>query len=132
MKKTAFHQQKYNAIRTTVKEITFASKREAARYILLLELAKLGEITNLQLQPAFVLQEKFTYDGATTITTSKGKAKAVPVIIQAMKYIADFRYTDKEGNDIIEDVKGMPTTEFALKFKLFIYKYPHLNLRIIK
>ena len=34
------------------------------------------------------------------------------------KYIADFKYLDKDGNEHIEDVKGILTPVFRLKQKL--------------
>lgn len=40
--------------------------------------------------------------------------------------------TEVNKKVIVEDVKGMETKEFKIKRKLFEYKYPSLELRIIK
>ena len=97
---------KYNAIPTTINGIRFSSKREAARYqMLLLELVA-GKITDLILQPVF----KFPC---------------------GVKYIADFKYTEK-GKTIHEDVKGFKPPVFNLKMKCFKFHYPKEELRITK
>lgn len=106
---------KYNARKTIVDGITFDSQKEAYRYgeLKLLELA--GEISCLKLQPRFVLQPGFR---------DKNGKRQSPI-----SYVADFQYVEN-GIPIIEDVKGMETPVFRLKKKLFLYRYPHLHLRI--
>lgn len=79
---------KYRAIKTTVDNIVFASKREAARYTELKMLFRAGKIRNLELQPKFILH---AYGGEVV-----------------GKYIADFAYFEGESR-IIEDVKGVRT-----------------------
>ena len=37
-----------------------------------------------------------------------------------MKYIADFRYVDHEGNVVVEDTKGVKTPVYILKRKLML------------
>lgn len=91
-------QNKYGNKKTTVDNITFASKREAARYAELKLLVRAREIFNLKLQPRF------------------------PIIVKnfpVCTYIADFQYL-KLGDDIetVEDCKGFRTREFILKKKL--------------
>ena len=39
---------------------------------------------------------------------------------------------EEKGKVIVEDVKGMETKEFKIKRKLFEYKYPDLELKLIK
>ena len=93
----------------------FPSKKEGNRYLELKLLQRAGEISNLELQPKFILQEKFKKKGKT---------------YREISYIADFKYIEK-GQVIVEDVKGKETEVFKIKHKLFEYKYPDLELRII-
>ena len=94
----------------------FDSIAESRRYKELALLEKAGEIENLQLQPKFLLQDSFKKNGKT---------------YRKIEYIADFMYEEK-GKVIVEDVKGMETKEFKIKRKLFEYKYPDLELKLIK
>ena len=100
---------KYRAIKTTVDGIEFDSRKEAMRYQELKLLQKAGVIKDLSLQPNFLLQEKFKYQGETQ---------------RKIEYIADFMYWDCERNCcVVEDVKGMKTDVYKLKKKLFLKKY---------
>ena len=103
--------RKYNAKKTAVDGITFDSKKEARRYSELKLMEKAGEIYNLELQPRFLLQDKFRY---------KGEA------FRKIEYIADFRYTDKTGATVVEDVKGYKTEMYNLKKKWFLRQYGEL------
>ena len=97
---------KFSAVRTTVDGITFASKREAARYGELKLLERAGEISRLSLQPEFVI----TING-----------------VKICKYIADFRYVDRQkGMIVVEDVKGVKTAVYRLKKKMTEAFYPGL------
>ena len=49
-----------------------------------------------------------------------------------IEYIADFLVTFKNGEQVVYDVKGYATPVFQIKQKLFRFKYPELDLRIIK
>ena len=99
---------KYRAEKMELDGILFDSKKEAERYseLKMLERAKL--ITNLELQPKFLLQEKFEYNGK---------------VIRKIEYIADFKYIDEKGNTVVEDVKGLKTDVYNIKKKLFLNKY---------
>lgn len=103
---------KYNAQKTEVDGYIFASKKEAARYGELKLLEKEGYIYDLELQPKFVLQEKFR--------DVEGKMH------RAIVYIADFRYKNEAGTEIVVDTKGYKTDVFRIKEKLFLYKYPEI------
>lgn len=107
---------KYHNKRCVVDGITFASKKEAARYTELKELERAGLISKLKLQPKFRLQEGFKYNGKTE---------------RAIVYIGDFQYIEN-GRCIVEDVKGFETAVFKLKRKLFLYQNRDIELRIIK
>jgi len=106
---------KYNAKKVIVDGIKFDSGKEAERYLELKLLEKKGIISNLILQPKFLLQESFEY---------KGKKE------RAIFYIADFEYI-QNGKRIVEDVKGVKTDVYKLKRKLFLKKYPRVEFREI-
>lgn len=109
---------KYHAKKIKIDGIQFDSKSESERYSELLILQKAGVIKNLVLQPKFELQASFKY---------QGKAQ------RAIYYIADFQYETKDGKIIVEDVKGMETTEFKIKKKMFLKRYgDKINFQIIK
>ncbi len=97
---------KYKSIKVEVDGITFDSRKEANRYAELRLMEKAGEITNLELQPEFLLQEGF-----------RDKARAWH---RAIKYKADFRYQEKGGGVVVEDVKGMRTEVYKIKKKLLL------------
>ena len=108
---------KYKNKKTQVDMYVFDSALEAKRYKQLALLEKAGEIKNLQLQVKFELQEAF----------SKNKK-----YFRAITYRADFMYFDNRSRQIIvEDTKGMKTDVFKIKQKLFEYKYPNLELKIV-
>ena len=97
---------KYGRKKTTVDGIEFDSKGEARRYEQLKLLQKAGEISDLELQVKYTLQEGFRYDG-----------KAV----RAITYTADFKYTENRKT-VVEDFKGMRTEAFNIKWKMLQYK----------
>lgn len=88
---------KYRAVKTTVGNITFDSKREAARFQELRLLFRAGEIRNLELQPKL----DFVLEGEKIFT-----------------YRPDFIYFDRYGSRVVEDVKGVRTAVYRLKKKL--------------
>lgn len=100
---------KYNAKKTIVDGHPFDSKREAERYCELKLFLKAGEIRNLELQPRFLLQDKFKDKTGTTH--------------RKIEYVADFMYVDKSGKTVVEDVKGVLTDVYKLKKKMFLKKY---------
>lgn len=51
----------------------------------------------------------------------KGEPKPGYVIESAVKYIADFVYTDAGGKTVVEDVKGRRTKDYILKRKMMLY-----------
>ena len=107
---------KYRNKKVIVDRKEFDSKKEAIRYKELKLLERAGEISNLELQPRFLLQDSFRKNGKT---------------FRRIEYIADFKYIEN-GKTIVEDVKGMQTDVFKLKHKIFEKVYPDLELRIIK
>lgn len=108
---------KYNNRKVTIDGHIFDSTLEYSRYCQLKLLKRVGEISNLQLQVPFTLQESFKKNGKT---------------YRKIEYIADFVYTEK-GKTIVEDTKSVATETqvFKIKQKLFEKRYPDLELKII-
>lgn len=106
---------KYRNKKVIVDGKEFDSNKEGNRYKELRLLERAGEISNLELQPRFLLQDGFKKNGRT---------------FRKIEYIADFKYIEN-GKTIVEDVKGMQTDVFKLKHKIFEKVYPDLELRII-
>jgi len=95
---------KYNAKRTEVDGIVFASKREAARHQELKLLERAGEIHGLKLQPKFPMN----VEGGGHVG----------------HYIADFSYVDsRTGRSVVEDAKGMRTPVYRLKKRIVEAQY---------
>lgn len=89
--------------------ISFDSKRELARYKQLKLLERANEITNLELQKRFILQDGFRFNDKA---------------IRPITYVADFCYYDvKKKCYIVEDTKGHRTTDYKIKKKMFIKRY---------
>lgn len=108
---------KYGNKKTEVENITFSSAFEAKAYKVLLELKKNGLISNLILQPKFVLQDAFEcayYDGSVE------KVKAGK--LREITYVSDFSFEYKDKKIVLE-TKGMPDQKYPIKKKLFLYKY---------
>jgi hypothetical protein len=102
---------KYRNKFTLVGMIRFASKAEAKRYCELRLLAQSNQIRDLKRQVTFALYGK---NGA-------------PVC----NYRCDFMY-DEGDKKVVEDVKGMETPEFRIKWKLFQDNYPEYDARLVK
>lgn len=100
---------KYGAKKVTLDGIRFDSQREAKRYAELRDMQKRGEISHLELQPAF----KLAVDGRPVLIRSKGYPNG-----RQVTYRADFAYWDGDKR-VIEDSKGMATDVFKLK-KAFV------------
>jgi hypothetical protein len=111
---------KYGNVKVVVDGHTFASTKESDRYCELKWMLIKGEITELVLQPRFVLLPKFT--------DSMGEKH------REIAYVADFEYLDHHGRDIVEDVKPsktFTTAMYKLKKKLLLLKYPEITFREI-
>lgn len=98
---------KYHARRTTVDGITFDSKREADRYLVLKSMEEEGAIEELRRQVRYELIPAFDVDDSH---------------YRPVFYVADFVYVE-DGKEVVEDVKGMRTDTYRLKAKLFARRY---------
>jgi hypothetical protein len=95
---------KYNNKITELDGINFHSRKESVRYGQLKVYEKGGLITDLRLQVPYELIPKLVINGKTE---------------RAIKYIADFVYFDTVHKvEVVEDVKGMITDIFKLKYRL--------------
>lgn len=113
---------KYSNKKVRVGDDVFDSKREYKRYLELLELEKAGEISNLQRQVKFILipRQTETIERYSPKTGKRLKDKTRTVEHECA-YFADFVYEDKAGNTIVEDTKGMRTTDYIIKRKLMLF-----------
>lgn len=90
--------------------MTFDSKKEADRYLVLRSEQLAGRISDLKCQVPFELIPSQKRDGR--------------VIERPVKYIADFSYT-KDGETVVEDVKSAATKtpEYILKRKMMLWEF---------
>ncbi|URJ42264.1 DUF1064 domain-containing protein [Paenibacillus polymyxa] len=86
----------------------FDSEAEGEYCQELLRQRKYGEIKDFTCHPVFILQEK-----------------------PKVTYIADFLVTELDGNQRVIDIKGVETSTFRVKLKLFQAKYPTLPIDIL-
>lgn len=108
---------KYGNKRVEADGYKFDSMAERDRYYQLKLMQQAGGISNLRVHPTYVLQEKFKdRDGKTH---------------QAIVYEGDFEYVH-DGDVVCEDVKGVETPVFKLKYKLFLARHRNVDLRLIK
>lgn len=94
----------------------YASRKEHRRANELKLLQRAGIIKHLR--------EQVTYELIPTQRDINGK-----VIERACSYVADFVYTDKDGNLIVEDTKGMRTEVYRIKRKLMLHVH---GIRILE
>ena len=107
---------KYGSKKVTYDGFEFDSKKEMYRYIRLRSMLEEGQISDLRLQVPFELIPA-VYE--TQEVQLKTKVKYVTKCVQrAAYYVADFVYKDKDGNEIVEDAKGMKTEKYLLKKKM--------------
>ena len=101
---------KYHAKKVRTVYGTFDSQKEYRRYLQLKTMQEMGVITDLELQPSFLLIDK-QYDHL-------GK-----ILERAVRYIGDFSYIDSEGHFVVEDAKGYRTPEYIIKRKLMLERH---------
>lgn len=110
----------------------FDSRAEARRYGQLRLLEKAGEISDLQRQKMYeLIPGHYEYVPTGKIFSRgarKGQKEYKRVTVELpVKYIADFVYKDKDGNTVVEDVKGYTDpnsatyAKFVIKRKLMLW-----------
>ena len=108
---------KYHARKAVVDGITFDSRKEAERYMVLKEKAEKGQISGLQRQVKFILipaQREPDQIGP------RGGKKPGKLLERECAYIADFVYTEN-GQQVVEDTKGMRLSDYIIKRKLMLW-----------
>ena len=98
-RKTAAKRNKFNAVKIEKDGMKFDSVKEYNRYIELIALMQMGEISELRCQVKFVLAPKVKLEG---------EKRAKP----ELRYYADFTYLSN-GRLIVEDVKSAVTRKLA-------------------
>ena len=93
---------KYGNKKTDIDGITFDSKKEATAYCELRLLLRAGKIKDLRMQVPYEIVPSVKIHGVKQ---------------RAVKYIADFVYIEN-GQEVVEDVKGVRTREYVIKRKL--------------
>lgn len=100
---------KYRAKKIEADGLTFDSRKEYFRWHELSLLEKAGKITNLKRQVKYeLLPSQRGFDG---------KVQERPV-----NYYADFVY-EQDGETIVEDTKGVRTTDYIIKRKMMLFFY---------
>lgn len=107
---------KYGNKKVVIDGITFHSKNEAKYYMHLKQLHNDGIVQSFEMQVKYELQPSFRKHGK---------------LHRAITYITDFVVTYADGHTEVVDVKGVETTDFKIKKKLFEYRYPELSLKCI-
>lgn len=98
---------KYHAVRLEWDGELFDSKRELARWKVLVDKLNAGEIDCLERQVKYILIPK--------MRDEDGKA------VRECSYKADFVYFDNETQKtVVEDSKGFRTPEYRIKRKLML------------
>ena len=115
---------KYGRSKTVVDDITFDSKKEAKRYKELKLMESAGEIKDLKMQVRYILIPSQREESTEIYKKGKNKGQPKPgkLIERECDYIADFVYTRvSDGKTIVEDTKGMRTTDYIIKRKMMLY-----------
>lgn len=102
---------KYGAKRKGVDGHVFASSGEASCYKCLKLMACSGAISDLKLQPRFVLIPKSVVQRREVV------------------YVADFSFI-RDGKLVVVDYKGFETPVFRIKKALFLERYPDLVFEV--
>ena len=123
---------KLGNIEIVVDGVKFDSKAEARRYSQLRLLEKAGEISDIRCQVVYeLIPAHYEYVPTGKIFSRgarKGQAEYKRVTVELpVTYRADFVYKDKDGNTVVEDVKGYTDpksatyAKFVLKRKLMLW-----------
>ena len=105
--------------------MVFDSVKEYKRFCELRLLEKAGAISDLRRQVKYILIPT-QYATSTEVYTRgprRGEFKRGQLLEREVAYFADFVYLDENGETIVEDTKGMRTTDYVLKRKLMLFNY---------
>lgn len=125
---------KYGNRKLVIDNVTWDSKREYQRWLVLRQAVSDGLISDLERQPKFELIPAIK---ETYVKHLKTKDKVCERTVQlACSYTADFRYI-KDGKVVVEDVKASPhmaalDPKFLIKEKLFRWRFGFPVKRVYK
>lgn len=120
---------KYHNEVVVVDGMRYDSRNEMLRHNFLKLMEQAGEISNLRYHVKYELIPAITED---VVVHLKTKDKIVTKTVQTARYYeADFVYTNKSGEEVVEDFKGQETELFKFKAALFRYKYGK-DIKIVK
>ena len=133
---------KYRSKKVTINGITYDSKKEARRHIMLLDMERKGEIQDLERQVKFVL---IPAQREPDTIGPRGGVKKGKMIEREVSYVADFVYmipthgqeVDENGHVcfwdgwdcVVEDTKGFRTKDYVIKRKLMLWVH---GIRVIE
>lgn len=109
---------KYHSKKVKADGMTFDSKREYKRWTELRLLERAGAIRELERQTKFVLIP--AQREPDTVGPRGGRIKG-KLLEREVAYIADFTYLDETDELVVEDTKGMRTTDYIIKRKLMLF-----------
>lgn len=115
---------KYRNVRVKTEDgLSFDSKREYERYLVLSEMQKEGIISDLKTHVSFVLVPAIRQTSEVVLKSGKVKQKE-SVVQRPITYTCDFTYINSDGEYIVEDVKiskHLLPKEYMLKKKMMLY-----------
>lgn len=127
--KIAAQASKYHNRKIEINGIRFDSRKEAQRYVQLMNAMRLGAIKDLRLQVDFTIQEAYTDWHGNRIRAIRYRADFTyqltgdfPASISAEDRELWRRYIESGKETVVEDVKGVKTQVYKLKEKLMAKK----------
>lgn len=113
----------HNQVTITSDGIKHASQKEATRWCELKLLERAGKIADLRRQVEYELipAQYETYERFSKRGEKLGDGMRVAE--RRVVYVADFVYIDENGQEIVEDTKGVRTKEYIIKRKLMRYMW---------
>jgi hypothetical protein len=125
---------KYKNQKVTKGGETFDSIKEYMRYLHLIQLERIGQISNLQRQVRYELVPP-QYDPVPRYSEKTGQRlkDGKKLVEHGVYYVADFVYSLKDGTTVVEDVKGYREGAayniFTIKRKLMLKEH---GIRILE
>lgn len=112
---------KFSAIKKEIDGHLFDSTGEANAYLLLRQWQMAGAISDLEIQPRYLIQECHYH--VVNPRTKAGHSKAKNVF-----YVPDFRF-QRNGKTVVVDFKGCKTAVYRIKAKMFQETYPEIEFQ---
>lgn len=121
---------KYNNTKVEIDGITFDSKKESQRYLILKDALQRGEISDLECHKTYELipSQKIKVTETKQLKTKVKVIEKEKTLFMAVHFSPDFVYKNKDGKIIVEDVKGSKSklsmsADFPLRQKMLYAKY---------